>query len=100
LGGLAAVAAARAAWPRAARLLGAADALRGPDVGLDAADRAMLDGAARSARAALGAAAYERAYAAGRATAPEQAIAFALTPQGPAPSAAVPAVPTALERAC
>jgi predicted ATPase/DNA-binding SARP family transcriptional activator len=87
LGGLAAVAAARGQPARAARLLGAAATLRGPDVVLDAADRATLEGAARTARAALGAAAYDRAYAAGRALAPEQAIAFALAPQAPAPPA-------------
>jgi hypothetical protein len=83
LGGLAAVAAARGQAARAAQLLGAAEALRGPDVVLDAADRATLEGAARAARAALGDAAYDRAHAAGRALTPEQAIAFALAPQAP-----------------
>jgi predicted ATPase/DNA-binding SARP family transcriptional activator len=99
LGGLAAVAAARGQPARAARLLGAADALRGPDVVLDVADRATLEGASRAARAVLGAAAYEQAYAAGLAMAAEQAIAFALAPQTPAPPA-TPAVAAIREQTC
>jgi hypothetical protein len=92
LGGLAAVAAARGRPARAARLLGAAATMRGPDVVLDAADRATLAGAARTARAALGAAAYDQAHATGRALTSEQAIAFALAPQTPPPPAAAPTV--------
>jgi hypothetical protein len=89
--GLAAVAAAQRCAEPAARLLGAADALRDA-IGfvLDAGDRATYNRAVAAASAALGAVTCTTAWASGRAMPLEQAIAYALeTPD--APEAQVPA---------
>jgi non-specific serine/threonine protein kinase len=76
--GLASVAVARGHPVCAARLLGAADALRDAiGAHLLATERAKHDGVLGAARADLGEAAYAAAWAEGQAMLPEQAIAYA-----------------------
>jgi non-specific serine/threonine protein kinase len=79
LDGLGAVAAKRGAWTRAARLAGAAEALR-EAIGseLDAVDRAFRERSQAELRAALGEAALEAALAEGRAATLERMIEYAL----------------------
>jgi non-specific serine/threonine protein kinase len=93
--GLAAAAAARGQPRRAARLLGAAATLRDASgAALDAADGAVHARAAAAARAGLGEAAYEAAWAAGRALPAAAAVAEALAPPagpGGAPASGAPA---------
>jgi tetratricopeptide (TPR) repeat protein len=80
LDGLGAVAAKRREWGRAARLAGAAEALR-DEIGedLEPADRALRDGYLRDVREHLDAAALAEATAEGRATARGRAIEDALS---------------------
>jgi predicted ATPase/class 3 adenylate cyclase len=81
--GMAAVAGARGQPERAARLLGAAAALReATGATLDAADRATHDCAAGAAQAAVGAAAFAAAWQAGRAMPLADAVASALEEPG------------------
>jgi non-specific serine/threonine protein kinase len=79
LDGLAALAMKRGELERAARLAGAAEALR-ESLGavLDAADQAFRDGYVAELRESLGEEALARALAAGRELAPEQAVSDAL----------------------
>jgi non-specific serine/threonine protein kinase len=75
LDGLAAVAAGRGEWERAARLAGAASALREPIGGeLEPADRTTRERYLREVREHLGEAALEAALAEGRATPRDRAI--------------------------
>jgi hypothetical protein len=77
---LAAIAAATGGPERAARLLGAAEALRvAHGTPLTPADRLAVDTATLAARAALGDEAFETARAAGRALTLEEAVAQALS---------------------
>jgi non-specific serine/threonine protein kinase len=78
--GLGAVAAKRGTWERAARLAGAAEALR-DEIGaqLDLADRAFRDRYLAEVREELGEEAIEAAMAEGRAMTPEKAAAYALS---------------------
>jgi predicted ATPase len=83
LASLACVAAARNHHGRAARLLGAGDALLAAlETTYDPADRNAYTRAAARARAALGGEAFAAAWAAGRALPLEQAVAYALE-EGP-----------------
>jgi tetratricopeptide (TPR) repeat protein len=90
---LAAAAAAQEQFARAARLLGAAEAwwrqLGGRRGASDESGR--HERAAARARAALGAEPYALAWTAGHVLPPEQAIAYALALDAPAPPAAAPA---------
>jgi non-specific serine/threonine protein kinase len=80
LDGLAAVAAKRREWERAARLAGAAAALREPIEGeLEPADRSLRERCLREVRERLGEAAFEAASAEGRAMARDRAIDDALS---------------------
>src|SRR5207248_3189070 len=72
------------AFVQAARLLGAAFTLQEHLAAtLDADERADLDATLAAARAALGDEAFARAWAAGQALSPEQAITCALEPAPP-----------------
>jgi hypothetical protein len=95
LDGLAAVAVARGQPVRAARLLGAADAVRTAlAMQLLPIERPGHDEPARAARAALGEAAFAAALAAGQALSPEEAVAYALADKPePAPAATEHAEP-------
>jgi predicted ATPase/class 3 adenylate cyclase len=83
LSNLAIVAQSRGAWPRAARLFGAVDALRetldSSSLSLSPAERGAYEAAVAAARATLGADAFAAAWAEGRALPLEQAVAEALT---------------------
>jgi predicted ATPase/DNA-binding XRE family transcriptional regulator len=88
---LAGTAGATGQWERAARLLGAAAALRAPlDAPPLAQDRADVEQAVAPARAALGEDAWAAAFAFGQALSLEEAIAYALEPDGAAPQASWP----------
>jgi predicted ATPase/transcriptional regulator with XRE-family HTH domain len=88
---LASTAGATGQWERAARLLGAAAALREPlDTLPLAQDRADVEQAVAPARAALGEDAWAAAFALGQALSLEEAIAYALEPDGTAPQASWP----------
>jgi len=85
---LASTAGATGQGERAARLLGAAAALREPlDAPPLAQDRADVEQAVAPARAALGEDAWAAAFASGQALSLEEAIAYALEPDGTAPQA-------------
>jgi DNA-binding NarL/FixJ family response regulator len=79
---------------RAARLAGAADAMRGPVQSLFAAAAVDEYIAAKAAvRARLGAAAYDAACSAGKALTPDEAVAEALATAEPSGGAVEPTVP-------
>jgi non-specific serine/threonine protein kinase len=79
LDGLAAIAAARGEWERAARLAGAAEALRDASgAELEPADRSLRERCLHAVQAHLDEAAFEAATAVGRATARDRAIDEAL----------------------